>query len=364
MRSNTKDWGKLAPLIGIILGLMVSVSVVMAGDSQAERSRPPSYHYISLGALPLPAGFLFVDPVKVTHKRHVYLAAWSCDAVTCAPSVAVYRKGTITVLNEGYPLTANEHGIVGGSVVSDPVNFIEQAALFDEGKTELIPRLPGEYTSRVTKLTDSGIALVESTDAAFVTTHYLYNKHHKVTPLNFGPENVKNLDVNNDGQVSGTMSLPGKDLAFRLDSSSGTKTVLNPTPTEPWSWGQEINERGDVLGYSFVPGRLERIGVWNRYGNFQTFFVEGTPAFPTVSNKLLWNEEGLIVITNTSRSDLNSYIVPRPNVRLKLADLADALPIWTYIVDVNDNGDLIGFGGSSYFNGQDVFLLERVRGDF
>jgi len=69
-----------------------------------------------------------------------------------------------------------------------------------------------------------------------------------------------------------------------------------------------------VLGYSFVPFGLERIGVWNRYANFQTVFVEGTPAFPTVSNKLLWNKKGLIVITNTHSRDLNSYIVPRPNV--------------------------------------------------
>lgn len=349
--------GRLAVTVAIL-----SAACATAEVSQAERPRP--YHYVSLSAV-LPVAFAFVEPVKVTHHRHVYGTAWSCLA-SCVPSVVVYRQGKFTVLNSGLAYSANEHGIVGGSVLVDPDNFIEQAALFNEGRIELIPRLPSEYTSHVKRLTDSGISLVESVDASGVSKFYLYNKHHRITTLDFGADPVAFLDVNDDGDIAGTSVTfgPNNDRAFRVDSPSGRKTVLNPTPTEPESWGQRINERGDVLGYSFVAGGLERIGIWNRYGSFRTFFVEGTHAFPTVSNNLLWNDEGLIVITNTSRSDLNSYIVPRPNVRRKLADLADALPIWTLITDVNDNGDLIGSGGSSYFNAEDAFLLERVRGDF
>ena len=100
--------------------------------------------------------------------------------------------------------------------------------------------------------------------------------------------------------------------------------MLDRLPTEPHAWGQAINRHGDVLGYSFVFGGLTRIGVW-RGATFQTYFVEGTPEFPTVSNRLKWNERGMIVITDTT--DLNSYLVPRPNQRLNLADLTrGALP--------------------------------------
>ena len=41
--------------------------------------------------------------------------------------------------------------------------------------------------------------------------------------------------------------------------------LLAPRPTELYSWGQGINSRGDVLGYSFntgAVGTLQAIGVW------------------------------------------------------------------------------------------------------
>ena len=48
----------------------------------------------------------------------------------------------------------------------------------------------------------------------------------------------------------------------------------------------------------------------------------------------------------TDTTDLNSYLVPRPGVRLKLADLTKGpLPAWTEIIDINNSGDLIGVGG-------------------
>ena len=45
---------------------------------------------------------------------------------------------------------------------------------------------------------------------------------------------------------------------------------------------------------------------------------------------------------------LFGYSVSAPNVRLKLANLPDALPVWTSIADVNDDGDLMGTSGSIY----------------
>jgi len=164
--------------------------------------------------------------------------------------------------------------------------------------------------------------------------------------------------INNDGVVAGTFSVPGpnNDRAFRFDPP-GPAAILDPLPTEPESWGQAINACGEVLGYSFVSAGLERIGIWH-HGTFRTAFVEGTPEFPTVSNRLLWNDQGLIVITNST--DMKSYIVPRPNVRLDMAELTTcSLPPWTSMADVNNEGDLIGIGGSSFGFFDHSFLLER-----
>lgn len=101
----------------------------------------------------------------------------------------MYQGGTITVVNSGITYAANNSGTIGGSVVTDPDNFIEQAALFTQGRpVEVIPRLQGEYTSHVGRIADSGIALVESVDpTTFASTFYLY-KHGMVTPLKLGPK--------------------------------------------------------------------------------------------------------------------------------------------------------------------------------
>jgi hypothetical protein len=249
-------------------------------------------------------------------------------------------------------------------VILDPVNFTEQAALFKGNRVERIPPLTGEYTGRIIKLTDSGIALVESLDTTtFAATYYLY-KNSKITPLDLGPGQIAFSDVNNQGLVSGILfgSGTGNDRAFRFDPRTNRMTILNPLVTEPDSWDLAINSNGEVLGYSFVPGGLERIGVWGKSGEFSTYFVEGTPEIPTVSSRLLWNERGLIVITFTSRNDQSSYIVPGPGLRIDLADITDGLPPWNIIDDVNARGDLLGSGGDQYFNAEHTFILERVPG--
>ena len=116
-----------------------------------------------------------------------------------------------------------------------------------------------------------------------------------------------------------------------------------------------------MLGYSFVAGGLERIGVWDSSGNFTTYFVEGTPQFPTISNGLVFNDNNLIVITAVSAPVFelgNSYLVPTPGVRINLADLVENLPAGqdlSTISDMNGHGSMIGTSsqGSS-------FLLERT----
>jgi hypothetical protein len=315
------------------------------------------YRYVSLEA-GLPPGIAFFDAADI--NNHGLIAGTAYDA-SFLPHVAVYDGGVLTTLDVGFGNVINQGGTIGGGVLLDPVNSIEQAALFHDGKVELVPRLPGEVTSEVFLLADTGEAVVGSFDASSHRTLALY-KNGKVTPIDFGPSVrfALSLDLNNNGIISGRTFVLGTGLrGFRFDTRTGETTLLNPLPTEPYSWALGINDSGDVLGYSFIFNATERIGVWNAKGEFQTYFVEGTPEFPTVSNFLAFNNNNLIAISETT--DNTSYLVPKPGVRLNLADLVTNLPpgpgALYSIRHVNAHGDLLGFG----FN--DTFLLERVGAD-
>ncbi|MGH6902033.1 MAG: hypothetical protein ACREIR_04770 [Geminicoccaceae bacterium] len=343
--------------LSFVAGLL-AIALGLAGDAWADKAHKHTYQYVSLDAA-VPKGFDFFEPRSITDSGRVYGTLFQCGPDTCSPFVAVYRRGEISALHdESLALTANNRGTVGGFVVLDPALGTSQAALFTRSEVELIPPLTDEFTAAVGLLTNSGIAFVTSLDSNFnVLSHYLTRRGH-VTPLNFGPDFAGQFDINNRGIISGTSFRRDGNRAFRYDPSSGSFTVLDPLPTEPDSWGQAINNRGHVLGYSFVAGGLERIGVW-RGTEFRTYFVEGTDEFPTVSNRLLWNKRGLIVITDTT--DLNSYLVPRPGVRLNLADLTEGpIPVWTLILDINNRGDLIGIGGAEQGFFDSAFLLRRV----
>ena len=331
----------------------------------AARAEELRYHYVSLRAT-IPAPFLFFTPSAINDSGRVYGTLYLCGNANCdylAGTIGVWAAGTITPRQPGNAYVANDQGTVGGSVFTDPVNFIEQAALFHDGSVELIPRQPGELTSYVIALNDSDTAVVLSINASYQGTWVLY-RNGQSTRLDFG-STIPNPDVtgmNNQGLICG-ISFGNPNRGFRFDPRTGEATLLNPLPTEPHAWGVGINSRGDVLGWSFVFGRLERIGVWDHDAVFQTYFVEGTPQYPTVSNQLAFNDHNQIVISRTEEPSAylkHSYLVPKPGVRLNLADLVGDLPSGanlSVVQAINNHGDMIGF---DFFGSGDDFLLERV----
>jgi len=343
---------------GWILVLTLGLWAVVA---QSQELR---YRYVSLAQVELPSGFLFWFPVAIDDRGRIYGFALTCATATCdslRSYIAVYADGAVTVRQPGIVYAANARGTIGGSVQIDPENFIQQAALFHGDQVELVPPQPGEVTSFVTALNDAGMALVTSYDAAGQPTYVLY-KNGQATPLDFGLQVFGYLRINNQGIISGTAyTLPEFSFhGFRFDTRTGETTPLAPLPTEPDAWALAINNRGDVLGYSFVAAGLERIGVWDRDAEFTTYFVEGTPAFPTISNNLLFNDNNLIVITDVSNPASErgtSYLVPKPGVRLNLADLVENLPVGQNldsITAMNNRGNMIGSSST------DDFLLERI----
>jgi hypothetical protein len=332
----------------------------LAPAMPAAAATPPyPYHLTSLDAA-VPAGYEIVDWLTLVDGGRVFGTAYRCDDAGCLPSVVVHRNGRTTVLHDGIAWAVNDAGVVGGSLF-DPATSTEQAAVFSGASVRVIPRRPGETTSRVIALTSRGTALVSSTDEnTGASGRYLYDRRGRITPLRYpAGSRTQSAFVNDRDVVAGTLVPAGGSTAraYRLDPGSGRLTILEPVGGDPDTWGMDIDDRGDVLGYSFTAGALERIGVWHG-DRFQTYFVEGTPEFPTVSNRLLRNAAGLIVITDCT--DLKSYLVPRPNTRVDIADLtADALPAWTLVLGVDARGDLLVVGGSTRFDITTAFVLER-----
>jgi hypothetical protein len=346
--------------VGWVLALTLGLWAMLA---QGEEFR---YRYVSFDQVELPSGFTVFSPTGLQDSGRVYGTV--CDDLCNDPHIAFYADGAVTVLQSaGFAGVVNTGGTVGGSVLVDPQNFIVQAALFRGEEVELIPPQPGEVVSFVIALNDPGTALVESDDASGNPTYVLYEKG-QTTVLDFGPtvtnpqfRSVVSVGgfINNKGIIAGLTAGPTGNIfdgarGFRFDPRTGEAELLDPVSPDTLAWGLGINTRGNVLGYSFVLGvpYHERIGVWDLNGDFKTYFVE------TISSSaLVFNDNNLIVISLAP--DGNSYLVPKPGVRLNLADLVENLPSGQnlrHIFDLNNHGDMLGSGDHG------SFLLQRLGG--
>jgi hypothetical protein len=276
------------------------------------------------------------------------------DFTVCSQHVLKRRgNGQFTVLAHNFVIDdVNSRGDAGGCTF-DPVTFLGQAGIVRvNGTLELIPPLPGEMSSCVSKVSDSGVAFVTSTDPNFVNSVYVFD-HGAVRP--FPVLNVTVEDINDKAQIAGIKGeFPG-NRAYRFDARTQTTTILEPVAPDPLSWGFGINRQGEVLGFSFDFDGIQRTGKWNRKNAFETSLIGGVPAFPTISNSVTWNEQGLIVLSNTS--DENTYLVPSPGVRLNLADLVKngPAPSPLQVIAVNDRADLVA---ASLADGS-AFLFRR-----
>jgi hypothetical protein len=183
---------------------MALTLVLWAAAAQAQEFR---YRYVPFDQVSLPPGFNSFRPAGINNGDRV---GWVVKDNQGLPHVALFANGDVTVLQPGVPGNArviNERGAIGGSVLTDPVHFIEQAALYRGDQVELIPRQPGEVTSFVIGLNDSDTALVLSFDALARPTVVLF-KNGQTTPLDFGltlaDPLLFPLGIDNQGIVSGT----------------------------------------------------------------------------------------------------------------------------------------------------------------
>jgi hypothetical protein len=347
------------------------VSVALGAGCAAAQAEQLKFRYVSLDNPVLPPGAIFFDPRAINNSGKVYGTAYSCDTEACENLIgkaAVWENGKVKAFQPGFVSFANEGGTMAGTVLTDPVNFYYQAALFRGNTVELIPQAPGFLFDDVVAFNDLDQALVQSVGEQGEVAYYLYS-HHVKKPVNFGPAIpfAFFLNLNNLGIITGTTYTGGGYRGFRFDSRAGTSVILNPLPPESDAWALGINGSGRILGYSFIGGALERIGLWNSAGSFKTYFVEGTPDFPTVSNNLLFNDNNTIAVTGISRPAEErgkSYLVPQPGVRLDLTKLVEGLPPanpnLNSVYGMNGYADMLGYGYTQDFSYFNTFVLNRI----
>ena len=303
----------------------------------------------------------YFSPVNIINDGRIYGDIYDQNFNN---HVGYLKDGAFTIVSEGFFGAVNNKGLIGGWVMTDQEQWIGQAAIFSSGGIELIPRVPGEIHSQVAMLNDKKTAYVWSINEANQISLAAYRNGMR-TPLDFGPSIpiAHSVSMNNRDEIAGITVTEAGFRGFRYNINTGKATILEPQPSESDSWALGINNHGDVVGYSYITGGAERIGVWDRHNRFHTYFVEGTPEVPTISNHLLINDKNEIVITNISApvEELRmSYIIPKPGVRVDLASKVQGLPDGyglSWVSDMNDHTDILG--GSQNENGSSqTFLLD------
>ena len=336
-----------------VLGFAAFGCVLDAAESTDEALAESSLHagklrYEQIDITFGPPEYDFWGPTGLSDAGDVFGTGFDCNedfSICSFDLLKVDRNGVFSVVLEDFsPSEVNGQGDVGGCVLDDEAGTAQAAVLRSNGELVLLPLQPGALSSCIAQLSEGETAVVSSVDEDFVFTQYV-SRNNQTFPL----PDVDIRDVNDRGVVAGIVSTPAGERALRFDSRTQTTTILEPVTPDPHSWGLGINQAGEVLGYSFEFDATERIGKWNKKNEFKTYFVEGTPEFPTVSNQLNWNEGGFIVVSNAP-TDEKTYVIPKPGVRLDLADLVgDAVvPSTLVALDVNERADFVA---TSLFDG-------------
>jgi hypothetical protein len=336
-------------LLGVV-GCTAEVSEPVDETAESVAATRFRYTQVNITAGPLNQDGWF--PRGLSEDGEVIGQAFDCneDFTICTQDVVKRRRnGQFSVLEEDFFVgDVNNRGDAGGCT-SEP-GFENQAGIVREnGKLELIPRLPGEVSSCVSNVSDSGVAFVASSDENFVVSVYVFDRG-RILP--FPVLDVTVVDINDKAQLTGTQFTPDV-RAYRFDARTQTTTLLQPVPPDPASTSFDINRQGEVLGTSFdFDGTIQRIGKWNRQNEFETSLV-ATPDF--IANSVTWNERGLIVLSATS--DEHTYLLPSPGVLINFSELVKNPPVASalQVIAMNQRADIVAF---SQADGS-VFLYRR-----
>lgn len=360
-RKNIISW--------VLVGLFTLSFTLYNQMSYAEELR---YKYFSLEDAQFPPGFTlglsYFNHTTLGEDGKVYGTLFNNDFTTSF--LAVYEKGVVTIIpglehDSFLANAANKTGIIGGLYITDIVSFTTVAALIEKGK---LIQLPGDW---VCDTNDSGTALVqEGVDISIVKKRIAY-------PVDFGAivpiyvytgNSLCAVSFNNQETIAGTTTDPssGRSRGFILAKGANEQPVLlNPKESETDSIVFDINNQGNVFGFSYNPDGIQRVGLWQKNaGNwaFKTYFTQGTAKFPTIAGLMVANDKNQMVITNVTSPVLEqrkNYIINEPGKRLDLGGITENIPNGDglcAIDHINKYGDITGFSCEG-----DEFFLKKIK---
>lgn len=345
------------------------------GSPNSGRTTPSQsdYQYNSLDTL-FASDYVFgFSPVKLDNAGRIFGNGFYLVGDQFVIDAVFFKeKKIVAKFSQSYVNHANDKGTGGGAVLTDLAFFYGQAALFRTSGVELIPRRPGEVSSEVVRVTTDDIALVASYDSSFNPTYWIYD-HGTWTAIHLEDVgyNVHTFTITNGGYIVGNAiyAVDANNFVtyrvFRLDPKTGTVGLFAPVyEGDTDTYIEQVNVHDELVGWSYIPGSTEHVGVWSQDGTFTNYFTEGTPAYPTISNSLRFSDNDKIVVFSISRPKDevgNVYIVPQKGVRFNLLDTLSGLPDGfsfdlLYTISINNRGDMVG----QTYTGID-FFIERTN---
>lgn len=159
--------------------------------------------------------------------------------------------------------------------------------------------------------------------------------------------------INNRNQIAGTASLGDLAEAFVWDSDEGVR-LLGVLPGAAISVGNDINDRGQVVGNSGGGDLLQQPFIWDERRGMRTFAtLGGESASATHINNL-----GQIIGLSSTAAEEGEHLYFR-RVNGEVVDLGDGIPF-----GVNDRG-FVGFSRQSQQPPptSDVFLWHFRKGE-
>lgn len=336
-------------------------AALRSGETASETA---GLHYAVRAIPEPPAPYGAIEPLRLMDDGDFIGVADRCDGPRCREDVlelgadGEYRAAATDFFPGG---VTREGDIAGCTVAHDgELSDIDQAAIVHvDGSLELLPRLPGELRSCVSQVSDGGTALVlwETTraDGSVGLAYYVWLDGQAFADDLGEPV----AGMNDRGEITGTLSVavPGGNApwGYRYDARTQTKTLLPVVPCDADTFAFGINQQGDILGYSQTIDGVQHVATWNAANEISVLFTQGNVDSPTVSRRLVWNESGLVVLSDTS--DFETYLLPAPGVRVDLASLVDGVDTtFLSVSEVNERGDFLAF--DPRLDGYEVFVRQ------
>jgi probable HAF family extracellular repeat protein len=185
------------------------------------------------------------------------------DGNECLPFV--WQNGVTTVLgilgggDNGVALGINKKGTVVGQVENKihdttcpaPQVLRYKPVVWEEGVVKTLPTLPGLPDGVAAAINDGGQVVGVSGNCSGSVNHSVLWDHGTRTDLgNLGGTTGGPTGINNEGQVVGSVDLPGGTFFRAFLWQKGVMTNLGTLPKDVLSFGNAINDKGEVVGQS------------------------------------------------------------------------------------------------------------------